>query len=150
MSLEVKINEDIKNAMLSKAKDRLEALRAIKSAILLAKTGKGSEGIVSDEDALKILQKLVKQRRETAEIYLSQNRKDLADVEIFQADVIQEYLPAQLGADELEAIIKDIISETGAVSVKDMGKVMAAASAKLSGKADNKTIAELVKKNLTT
>jgi uncharacterized protein YqeY len=150
MSLEVKINEDIKNAMLSKAKDRLEALRAIKSAILLAKTGKGSEGIVSDEDALKILQKLVKQRRETAEIYLSQNRKDLADVEIFQADVIQEYLPAQLGTDELEAIIKGIISETGAVSVKDMGKVMAAASAKLSGRADNKTIAELVKKNLTT
>lgn len=147
MSLELKINEDIKQAMLAKNKDLLEALRAVKSALLLAKTEKG-DATVTEEAEIKILQKLVKQRRETAEIYASQNRKDLADVEIFQADVIQKYLPAQMGDEELTGIIQGIITEVGATSVKDMGKVMGAAAKKLAGKADNKAISEKVKQIL--
>lgn len=147
MSLEVKINEDIKQAMLAKNKDLLEALRAVKSALLLAKTEK-ADATVTEEAEIKILQKLVKQRRETAEIYASQNRNDLADVEIFQADVIQKYLPAQMGDEELTAILKGIITEVGATSVKDMGKVMGAAAKKLAGKADNKAISEKVKQIL--
>ncbi|MEI6854051.1 MAG: GatB/YqeY domain-containing protein, partial [Bacteroidota bacterium] len=121
MSLELKVNEEIKQAMLSKNKELLEALRAVKSALLLAKSEKGGDGGVSEDAEIKILQKLVKQRRETAEIYLAQNRKDLADVEIFQADVIQKYLPEQMSDEELTLIIKDIIAEAGATSVKDMG-----------------------------
>jgi len=148
MSLELKINDEIKQAMLAKNKDLLEALRAIKSALLLAKSEKGGAGDVNEEAEIKILQKLVKQRRETAEIYLAQNRKDLADVEIFQADVIQKYLPEQMSDEELSRIIKDIIKETGATSVKDMGKVMGLASKKLAGKADNKTVSEKVKQLL--
>ena len=148
MSLELKINDEIKQAMLAKNKDLLEALRAIKSALLLAKSEKGGAGDVNEEAEIKILQKLVKQRRETAEIYLAQNRKDLADVEIFQADVIQKYLPEQMSEEELSGIIKDIIKETGATSVKDMGKVMGLASKKLAGKADNKTVSEKVKQLL--
>ncbi len=147
MSLELKINEDIKQAMLAKNKSLLEALRAVKSALLLAKTEK-SDATVTEEAEIKILQKLVKQRRETAEIYASQNRKDLADVEIFQADVIQKYLPAQMGDEELTGIIQGIITEVGATSVKDMGKVMGAAAKKLAGKADNKAISEKVKQIL--
>ncbi|HOY31548.1 MAG TPA: GatB/YqeY domain-containing protein [Bacteroidales bacterium] len=147
MSLELKINEDIKQAMLAKNKDLLEALRAVKSALLLAKTEK-ADAVVDEEAEIKILQKLVKQRRETAEIYASQNRQDLADIEKFQADVIQKYLPEQMGEEELMAIIKEIIAETGATSVKDMGKVMGAAAKKLAGKADNKTISEKVKQIL--
>lgn len=147
MSLEQKINDDIKQAMLARNKDLLEALRAVKSALLLAKTEKG-DPTVNDEAEIKILQKLVKQRRETAEIYASQNRKDLADVENFQADVIQKYLPEQMGEEELTGIIKGIIAEVGATSIKDMGKVMGAASKKLAGKADNKAISEKVKQIL--
>jgi uncharacterized protein YqeY len=148
MSLELKINEEIKQAMLSKNKELLEALRAVKSALLLAKSEKGGDGGVSEDAEIKILQKLVKQRRETAEIYLSQNRKDLADVEIFQADVIQKYLPEQMSDEELTLIIKDIITEAGATSVKDMGRVMGLASKKLAGKADNKSVSEKVKQLL--
>ena len=148
MSLELKINEEIKQAMLSKNKELLEALRAVKSALLLAKSEKGGDGGVSEDAEIKILQKLVKQRRETAEIYLSQNRKDLADVEIFQADVIQKYLPEQMSDEELTLIIKDIIAEAGATSVKDMGRVMGLASKKLAGKADNKSVSEKVKQLL--
>jgi uncharacterized protein len=148
MSLEVKINEEIKQAMLARNKELLEALRAIKSALLLAKTDKGGDGGVAEDAEIKLLQKLVKQRRETAEIYLSQNRKDLADVEIFQADVIQKYLPEQMSDAELTGIIKDIIAETGATSIKDMGKVMGLASKKLAGKADNKAVSEKVKQLL--
>jgi len=144
MSLELKINEDIKQAMLAKNKDLLEALRAVKSALLLAKTEK-ADVVVNEEAEIKILQKLVKQRRETAEIYTSQNRRDLADIENFQADVIQKYLPEQMGEEELTAIIKAIITETGASSIKDMGRVMGAAAKKLAGKADNKAISEKVK-----
>lgn len=145
MSLEAKINEDIKQAMLAKNKDLLEAVRAVKSALLLAKSEKGGEGDITEEAEIKILQKLVKQRRETAEIYTSQNRKDLADIEIFQADVIQNYLPEQMSEEELTAIIKGIITEVGATSVKDMGIVMGVAAKVLAGKADNKMISEKVK-----
>jgi len=116
----------------------------VKSALLLAKTEK-ADAVVNEEAEIKILQKLVKQRRETAEIYASQNRKDLADIENFQADVIQKYLPEQMGEEELTAIIKAIIAETGASSIKEMGRVMGAAAKKLAGKADNKTISEKVK-----
>jgi len=145
MSLELKINEDIKQAMLSKNKEKLEALRAVKSALLLAKSEKGGDGTVDEDAEIKILQKLVKQRRETAEIYNSKNRKDLADVETFQADIIQVYLPEQMSDEELTNIVKAIIAETGASSIKDMGKVMGLASKKLAGKADNKAISEKVK-----
>jgi uncharacterized protein len=147
MSLELKINEDIKQAMLARNKELLEALRAVKSALLLAKT-ETSDATVTEDAEIKILQKLVKQRRETALIYASQNRQDLADVENFQADVIQKYLPEQMGDEELAAIIKGVITEVGATSVKDMGKVMGAAAKKLAGKADNKTISEKVKQIL--
>lgn len=148
MSLELKINNDLKQAMLSKNKEMLEALRAVKSALLLAKSEKGGDGAVNEDAEIKILQKLVKQRRETAEIYLSQNRKDLAEVEIFQADVIQKYLPEQMSDEELTQIVKGIIIETGASSVKDIGKVMGLASKKLAGKADNKSVSEKVKQLL--
>jgi uncharacterized protein len=148
MSLELKINEEIKQAMLAKKKDVLEALRAVKSALLLAKSEKVSDGGVNEDAEIKMLQKLVKQRRETAEIYLAQNRKDLADVELFQADVIQKYLPEQLSDEELTRILKEIIIETGATSIKDIGKVMGIASKKLAGKADNKSISEKVKQLL--
>lgn len=147
MSLELKISEDIKQAMLARNKDLLEALRAVKSALMLAKT-ETSDAQVTAEAEIKILQKLVKQRREAAEIYMTQNRKDLADVEMFQADVIQKYLPEQMSDEELTSIIKNIITETGAASIKDMGRVMGAASKKLAGKADNKAISEKVKQIL--
>lgn len=132
---------------MQKNKSLLDALRAVKSALLLAKSEKGN-ATVNEETEIKILQKLVKQRRESAEIYISQNRKDLADTELYQADIIQKYLPQQIGEDELTAIIKSIIAEVGATSMKDMGKVMGMAAKKLSGKADNKAISEKVKQIL--
>ena len=149
MSLTEKINEDIKKAMLAREKDKLEALRAVKSALLLEMTSEGRSEI-TPETEIKLLQKLVKQRRETAEVYIEQNRTDLADVETSQADVISAYLPAQMSRDELIPILKEIIAETGANSIKDMGKIMAAASAKLAGKADNKTISMVIKDLLST
>lgn len=133
--------------MLAREKQKLEALRAVKSALLLAMTSEGG-GSITEEDEIKMLQKLVKQRRETAEIYSGQNRPDLAETEVFQADVIAEYLPSQLGADELKPIITQIILSTGASGIKDMGKVMAAASQQLAGKADNKAISLIVKELL--
>jgi uncharacterized protein YqeY len=147
MSLEEKINADIKSAMLAKEKEKLEALRAVKSAILLAKSEKaGSE--VSEDAELKLLQKLVKQRKEAAEIYVNQSRQDLADIEMFQAKVIEQFLPAQMSEAEVEKIIQTIITETGASGIKDMGKVMGTASKQLAGKADGKLISEIVKRML--
>jgi uncharacterized protein YqeY len=147
MSLEEKINADIKSAMLAKEKEKLEALRAVKSAILLAKSEKaGSE--VSEDAELKLLQKLVKQRKEAAEIYVNQSRQDLADVEMYQAKVIEQFLPAQMSEEEVEKIIQTIITETGASGIKDMGKVMGTASKQLAGKADGKLISEIVKRML--
>lgn len=148
MALFDKINDDIKKAMLAKEKQKLEALRAIKSALLLAKTGKGS-GEISEADEMSLLQKLVKQRMDAAEIFRKENRKELEESEVFQANVIKEYLPEQIDESELEQIIKEIITELNAQSIKDMGKVMGKASQKLAGRADNKLIAEKVKQLLS-
>lgn len=148
MSLTDQINNDIKAAMLAREKDKLEALRAVKSAILLLKTQEGAAETISEEDEIRLIQKLVKQRKDTASVYLGQNRKDLADVELFQATVIEKYLPQQLSTEKIRAALVNIIRESGASSIRDMGKVMALAAAQLAGKADNKTIAGLVKELL--
>jgi len=149
MELEILINEDIKQAMISKDKEKLEALRAIKAALLLEKTGKDvSSGIIPETVELKLLQRLVKQRRESAEVFKAQGRPDLAEVEIFQAAIIEKYLPEQMSDDEVIAIVKKVIAETGATGIKDMGKVMGTASKLVAGKADNKLIAEIIKKLL--
>ena len=140
--LEEKINADIKQAMLNKEKDVLESLRAIKAAILLLKTGKDE---VNEAAELATLQKLVKQRKESAEIFNQQNRSDLAEAELFQASIIERYLPKQMSKDEIEAAVKAIIGEVGASSAKDMGRVMGIASKKFAGTADNKVVAEIVK-----
>ena len=145
MSLESIINEDIKKAMLAKEKDKLEALRAIKSAILVAKTEKGGSSEISEESEMKILQRLVKQRKDSAQIYQEQNRMDLADKENFEAEIIEKYLPEQMSDEELTAIIKKIIEEVGAKSMADMGKVMGKATQQLAGKAEGKAIADKVK-----
>jgi len=145
MSLEQKINDDIKQAMLARDAARLEALRAIKAALLLEKAKEGGSGVVDDATELKILQKLVKQRRESADIYTQANRQDLAKKEISDASIIETYLPQQLSEADVTVIIRKIVAETGATSVKDMGKVMGAASKELAGKADNKMISSIVK-----
>ena len=150
MSLELQINNDIKQAMLAKKKDELEALRAIKSAILLLKTSKEAvDGVVPEAVEIATLQKLVKQRRETAEIYVQQNRQDLADAELAQVAVIESYLPKQMSTEELEAVLKEIIAQVGATSAKEMGKVMGTASKRLAGRADGGAISQLVKKLLS-
>lgn len=148
MSLQEKINNDIKAAMLAKEKEKLEALRAIKSALLLAATEKGASENITEESEIKLLQRLVKQRRESADVFISQNRHDLSDVELFQAEIIQQYLPQQMDIEMLTAEIKAIIAETGAVSGKDLGRVMGIASKKLAGKADNKSISEIARQLL--
>ncbi|MNK95492.1 glutamyl-tRNA(Gln) amidotransferase subunit E [compost metagenome] len=145
MALEEKINQDIKAAMIAKDANKLRGLRAVKAAILLAKTEKGHTEDLTEETEIKVLQKLVKQRKESAEIYKNQNREDLYAIEVEEQEVIEAYLPKQLSREEVEKIIKDIISTTGASSVKDMGKVMGAANQQLVGKADGRTISELVK-----
>lgn len=147
MSMEQQIQQDIKAAMLAKEKTRLESLRAIKAAILLAKTADGSESI-ADEAVVKIIQKLVKQRKETAEIYRQQNREELAANELAEAAAMEVYLPKQLSEEELEAELKKIIAQTGAAGPQDMGKVMGTATKALAGKADGKAISALVKKLL--
>ncbi|MCQ2198909.1 MAG: GatB/YqeY domain-containing protein [Paludibacteraceae bacterium] len=139
------ISEDIKKAMIAKDKVALEALRGVKKEFLEAKTAKGSTGELTDDAALKILQKMVKQRKESAQIFTEQNRADLAENELAEASVIEKYLPAKLSDAELEAAIKEIIAEVGATSAKEMGKVMGVASKKLAGKADGKEISEKVK-----
>lgn len=146
MALEEKINADIKAAMLAKDAKKLEALRAIKSAILLLKT---SPSGLTDESETKELMKMVKQRRETAEVYKGQNRQDLADAELFQAGVIEEYLPKQMSEEEVRDEVKKIISSVGATSPADMGKVMGVATKQLAGKADGKLISGIVKEELS-
>lgn len=133
-----------------KAKDTvaLEALRAIKSAILLAQTESGAKEEISEEDEIKLLQKLVKQRKDSAAIYIEQGRQDLADPEIAQAAVIEKFLPAQLSEEEVEAVVKRIIADNGFSGMADMGKVMGMASKELAGQADGKTISSAVKKAL--
>ncbi len=146
MNLEKKVLEELKNAMRAKDRVALEALRAIKSAILLEKTS--GKGELTEEGELKLLQKLVKQRKESAQIYRQQNRSDLAEVEEGQAAVIEKFLPKQLSEEELEPVIKKIIEETGASTIKDMGRVMGTATKQLAGKADNRTISTIVKRLL--
>ncbi|MEA3476769.1 MAG: GatB/YqeY domain-containing protein [Bacteroidota bacterium] len=149
MSLAILINEDIKAAMLARDARKLEALRAIKASLLLAKTGKDmSSGEIPEDVELSILQKLVKQRKESAEIYREQNRPELAETEEFQADIIGQYLPEQLSEEDLQDIIKKIIKDTGASDMKDMGKVMGMATKQLAGKADNKKISVIVRQLL--
>ena len=148
MGLINEISQSIKTAMKAKNVQALESLRAIKSALLLAQTKKGASFDIAREDEIKILQKLVKQRKESAEIYISQSRNDLAEIEINQAKVIEEFLPEQISYEEIEKIISDIIKEIDAQGMKDMGKVMGIASAKLSGKADGKTISNIVRAKL--
>lgn len=145
MSLEEKINNDIKVAMFAKDKVRLEALRAIKSVILLAKTEKGHTDTLTPDIEMKILQKQVKQRKESAEIYQQQNRAELAEKELAEAAVIEEYLPKMFSDEELTVELKKIIEQVGAKAPSDMGKVMGVASKALAGKADGKLISEKVK-----
>jgi len=146
--LEQTINQEIKTAMLAKNDARLRGLRAIKAALLLAKTEKGAAETITEEAEVKVLQKLAKQRKESADIYKTQNREDLYKVEIEELEVIEEFLPKQLGYEEIVNYIKDVISRTGASSVKDMGKVMGVANKELAGKADGKTVSEVVKQLL--
>ena len=145
MSLELKITTALKEAMKNKNKMALTALRAVKSAILLHKTQKSSDGELSHEDEMKILQKLVKQRKDSAAIYTGQGRNDLADPELKEAELIQQFLPKALSEDEVKEVIKSIIDETGAEGMKDMGKVMGLSTKKLMGKADGKMISIIVR-----
>jgi len=148
MSLQQTIDQDIKSAMLSKDSARLRGLRAIKAALLLAKTEKGAEEGISEEMEVKVLQKLVKQRKESADIYQAQNRPDLYQIENEELQVIEAYLPQQMDRIAITSHIKDAISRTGAASMKDMGKVMGVVNKELAGKADGKTISEVVKELL--
>ncbi|HLS96325.1 hypothetical protein BC792_102181 [Sphingobacterium allocomposti] len=148
MSLEQRINQDIKAAMIAKDNVRLRGLRAIKAAILLAKTEKNHVDDLSEEAETKVLQKLVKQRKESAEIYKAQNREDLYAIETEEQKVIEEYLPQQLDREAITSIVEKIIAEVGATSAKDMGKVMGAANQKLAGQADGRTLSEIVKELL--
>jgi uncharacterized protein YqeY len=148
MSLINQVDQDIKQAMLAKQADRLRGLRAIKSALLLARTEKGAAEELTEEAEIKVLQKLIKQRKESADIYKSQNREDLYDIEMEEMQVIEPYLPKQMSHEEIEAYLKDLVGRVGATSVKDMGKVMGAANKELAGKADGRTISEVVKQLL--
>ena len=149
MSLKQQIDADIKKSMLSRNKEELEALRSIKSLILLAETEKGGAGDVSSDTEMKLLMKAAKQRKESADIFESQNRKDLADRELLQLDVINRYLPKQLTGDEIKSVLESVINEVSAKGPQDMGKVMGLATKRLAGKADGKVISELVKKLLS-
>lgn len=148
MSLTEKISADLITAMKAKDKVVLEALRAAKTAFTLARSDKGADSVLSSEEELKIIQKLVKQRRESAEIYKAQNRPDLYEKEVIEADVLEKYLPAKMSNDELVKIIKEIITRVGAKSPAEMGKVMGVATKELAGKADGKEISALVKQLL--
>ena len=146
MTLEEKINADIKTAMLAKDQQRLEGIRAIKAGILLLKS---SGKPVTQEDEIKAMQKMVKQRKESADIYTQQNRKDLADVELIQISVIEQYLPKQMSEEEIKSVIAQIITQVGASSPADMGKVMGVATKQLAGKADGKLVSGIVKEILS-
>jgi len=148
MSLEQKVMAELKTAMLAKDEKSLRSLRAIKSAIILAKTAEGAGGEIKAEDEIKLLQKLVKQRKDSLEIYEKQNREDLAGKEREEISVIEKFLPKQLDEGELRTIIQKIVDETGAASPADMGKVIGAANKQLAGKAEGKTIAGIVKEIL--
>ena len=148
MTIVEQINNDIKQAMLAKEKDKLEALRAVKTAFAIALTSNDNKSELTDDKSIIILQKLVKQRLDAGEIYKNQNRDDLASVEFMQAKFIKNYLPEQLSENEIEDVVKKIIFENNINSIKDMGKIMGIASKLLQGKADNKTVSEIIKKLL--
>lgn len=148
MDLFEQVNNDIKAAMLAHETVKLAALRGVKKEFLEAKTSKNANGELSDETAVKILQKMVKQRKESAAIFTEQNRADLAENELAEAGFIEAYLPKQLSPEEIEAEVRKIMEQTGAASMKDMGKVMGAASKALAGKADGRVISDIVKKLL--
>lgn len=149
MNMFDQISEDIKKAMLARDSQRLEALRGIKKEFLEAKTAKGSDGNLTDEKAVQILAKMIKQRKESAEIFASQNRSELAEAELAQAKVIEEYMPKQLTDEELTAALKEIIARVGASSAKEMGKVMGVASKELAGKAEGRAISAKVRELLS-
>ncbi|MCC8423899.1 GatB/YqeY domain-containing protein [Mucilaginibacter sp. UR6-11] len=148
MSLITQIDQDIKLAMLAKQPERLQGLRAIKSALLLAKTEKGAAEELTPEAEIKVLQKLVKQRKESADIYKTQGRDDLYQIEIGEMQVIEPYLPQQMTRFEIEGFVQELIGRIGATSIQDMGRVMGMANKELAGQADGKTISEVVKQLL--
>ena len=150
MSLKQQIDNDIKKAMLAKSKEELEALRSIKSLILLAETDKGASAEISSDTENKLLMKAAKQRKESADIFTQQNRADLADKELFQLGVINRYLPKQLSEEEIENVIKSIIQQVNAKGPQDMGKVMGTATKTLAGQAEGKIISEIVKRLLVS
>lgn len=149
MSLQAKVMEEMKAAMKAKNSVALESLRAIKSAILLAKTDKGAEGELSEEDEIKLVQKLVKQRKDSAAIFQEQGRADLAEPELAQIAVIEKFLPEQLTEEEIEKVVVQTIDALGATGMQDMGKVMGIVSKELAGQADGKTISTIVKQKLS-
>lgn len=149
MSLEQKIMAELKTAMLAKDEKTTRSLRAVKAAIILAKTSEGANGELKEEDEIKLLQKLVKQRKDSLEIFQQQNRADLVQKEQDEITVIEKFLPKQLSADELKVIVAGIIADTGASSAADMGKVMGVATKQLAGKADGKSISAAVKELLS-
>ena len=149
MNLFDRISEDIKTAMKARATERLEALRGVKKEFLEARTAKGADGELSDEQATRLLAKMIKQRKESAEIYSTQNRPELAQAELAQAAVIEEYMPRQLSEEELRERLREIIARTGATSPKEMGKVMGVASKELAGQAEGRAISAAVKELLS-
>ena len=149
MSLEQDIMSAMKDAMRSKDQVALRALRAVKSALIIQKTEAGSSSEMSDKDEMKLLQKLVKQRRDSADIFSKQNREDLAKPELEEVEVIAKFLPAAMSESEIESVVKETIASLGADGMKDMGRVMGVVSGKLAGKADGKTISVLVRNNLS-
>jgi uncharacterized protein YqeY len=150
MSLKATIEADIKKAMIARNADDLRALRALKSMIMLAETEKGATGELSADQEAKILTKAHKQRKESADIFAQQDRKDLEEKELQEIEVIERYLPKQLSTEEIESAVKSIVTNVGAKSAADMGKVMGVASKELAGKADGKAVSEAVKKILST
>ena len=149
MSLTEKISSDLKEAMKARDKVALEAIRAAKTALTIARTNQGSDAVLSDEEEIKIIQKLVKQRKESAEVYAGQSREDLAEKEHQEALVLEKYLPAKISDEQLTIAVTDIISQVGATSPADMGKVMGIASKSLAGKAEGKDVANKVKELLS-
>jgi len=149
MSLSTEIMDAMKTAMKAKDAVALQALRAVKSAILLAQTESGAKSELTEETELKLLQKLVKQRKDSAAIFSEQNRADLADPELAEAKIIEQFLPAQLSEEEVAKVVDEVIGQTGASSMADMGKVMGMVNGKLAGKADGKTISTIVKARLS-
>lgn len=148
MALEEKIQKDLMLALKNKEEIKLGTLRGVKTAIMEKRTSAGFSGELTDADVIKIMQKMAKERKEVAKIYMENNRTDLAEKELAEASIIDEYLPLQMSEEEIENVVKSVISEVGATSIKDMGKVMGSATKKLAGQADGKIISNIVKKLL--